>query len=381
MRIAYLGDPNNDHTRRWVGYFAQRHTCALFCDPPVLRPIQGVEIICPPMGTLRKIAAFKIIRHPYSNNYFKAAPYAKFVSHWRPDVVHGFEALAFGYATAACNRFPTVLTPWGNDIFEWPKQSAFARHLVKKALRNVGAISTNAPGLEEFLQAEYGVDPSRVDCFSWGADLGVFQPCTEEEARAFGKRFNIPETARVVLSPRRMKPYWGIEIIAEAVPEIVRRLGQKVMVVFLRASGDLAFEAQLKEQLESSGYGGNVRFIQEKLTPGDMAAAFTRAEVFVSIPQTDLLSSTLIEGMACGCVPVVADLPLYHARVTEGENGFYVPERTSSVLAATIERAMEDKDLRHAISQRNVELAKENDNWQVASARMEALYRRVMEKK
>lgn len=381
MRIAYLGDPNNIHTRRWVGYFAQKHTCALFCDPPVLRPIQGVEIICPPMGVLRKVLAFKLVRHRYSNNYFKAAPYKEFVSHWKPDVVHGFEALAFGFSTAACRRYPTILTPWGNDILDWPRKSMFARYLVKKALRGVDVISTNAPGLEQFLEREYKIDPHKVDCFSWGIDLEIFHPEITDEARLLAKRYNISETARVILSPRKMKPYWGIGTIAEAVPELVRRLGPNTVVVFLRAGGDPAYEAQLHEQIELAGYAANVRFVPEKMKPGEMAAWFNRANLFISMPETDLLSLTVLEGMGCGSVPILADLPAYHTRVNEEENGFYMAERSAAALVDAVEKALSDRERLKAIATRNIELIQENDDSRHASARMEALYRQVISNK
>jgi len=381
MRIAYLGDPNNIHTRRWVSYFAQKHTCALFCDPPVLRPIQGVEIICPPMSALRKAVAFKLIRHRYSNNYFKAAPYKEFVTHWKPDVVHGFEALAFGFATAACHRFPTILTPWGNDIFDWPRESAVARYLVKRALRGVDLISTNAPGLEDFLEREYKIDPRKVECFSWGIDLEIFRPEQVDEARLMAKRYNISENARVILSPRRMKPYWGIGQIAEAVPELVRRLGPDTVVVFLRAFGDPAYEAQLRDQIAATGFGENVRFVQEKMSPVEMAAWFNRASIFISIPQTDLLSLTVLEGMACGCVPILADLPSYRARVADEENGFYLGENTAEALTAAVERALSDRERLKAIAARNIQLTQEQDDQHKASTRMESLYRQVISKR
>lgn len=374
MRIAYLGDPSNNHVRRWVEHFARKHTCALFCDPPVMRPIQGVEIICPPMSTLRKAVAFKMIRHPYSNNYFKASTYRNYLSHWRPDLVHGFEALAFGYATARCNRFPTVLTPFGNDIFDWPRQSVIARYLVKRALRGVDAISTNAPGLETYLQEEYGVDPARVDCFSWGADLEIFQPGLVDEARVFGKRFAIPDDAQVVLSPRKMKPYWGIELIAEAVPEIIRRMGGKIVFVFLRSSGDADFEAQLRQRLEDQGYAANVRFVTERLTPDEMAAAFNRANAFISVPKTDLLSCTVMEGVACGCAAVLADLPYYHSRVQEGIDGFYVSEYNAEALADAVQKALSADLGKNAV---NAEETRLQDDWNISVAKMEALYKRT----
>ncbi|MCX7016297.1 MAG: glycosyltransferase family 4 protein [Candidatus Sumerlaeota bacterium] len=381
MRIAYLGDPNNLHTRRWVSFFVNRgHACAVFCDPPVLRPFEGVEIICPQMSLLRKAIAFKLIHHPYSNNFFKAGPYRAAVAHWRPDLVHGFEALAFGYATAACRRRPTVLTPWGNDLFDWPQRSKVARFLVARAMKGAWAISTNAPGLETYLEREYGVPREKVDCFSWGVDLRTFHPGLEEEAAAFGKRHEIPAGARVILSPRMMKPYWGVGLIAEALRAIVERLGARTVVVFLRGFGSADYERELRRLVENRGLAAHARFIEERLAPSEMAAAFNRAGVFLSIPETDLLAATVLEGMACGCAPILADLPFYHQRVEDGRNGFYLQRRSADGVADAVTRAFENPERLKDMARFNTALIAEKDDWLTCAKRMEALYERLVKR-
>lgn len=375
MRIAYLGDPSNPHTRRWVNHFSNLgHSCAIFCDPPILKPFEGVEIICPRMGLARKAIAFKLVHDPYSNNRFKAGPYGAAVRRWHPDIIHGFEALEYGYSTVAWRGVPRVLTPWGRDIFDWPKKSKLASFLVRRALRGATVISTNAPGLEDFLEIEYGIDPVHVECFSWGMDSRIFHPNLTEESQAFARRAGVPEGARVVLSPRTMEPYWGVGLLADALGQIVQRVGPNVVAVFLRDYGDGDYEAELRNRISAAGLTPNARFVSEPLEPSEFAAAFNLAELFFSAPETDLLAVSILEGMACGCPPVLADLPYYHCRVQDNENGFFLKERTPAAVADTIVRAMAEPQRLADIGRRNAEQIAKTDDWRQCARKMEEIY-------
>jgi glycosyltransferase involved in cell wall biosynthesis len=59
--------------------------------------------------------------------------------------------------------------------------------------------------------------------------------------------------------------------------------------------------------------------------------------MFVSVPETDLLSISVLEGMACGCVPILADLPAYRTRIVDGENGFLFEPGNADDLISKID--------------------------------------------
>ncbi|OPZ04341.1 MAG: Glycosyl transferases group 1 [candidate division BRC1 bacterium ADurb.BinA364] len=105
-----------------------------------------------------------------------------------------------------------------------------------------------------------------------------------------------------------------------------------------------------------------------------MAAAFNRADVFLSLPETDLLSTTVLEGMACGCAPILADLPYYRSRVEHGKNGFYLAERTPDAIARAIEEAYSSPKRLAAMARENERLIALEDDAAKCGARMEALY-------
>lgn len=56
----------------------------------------------------------------------------------------------------------------------------------------------------------------------------------------------------------------------------------------------------------------------------------------VSAPTSDGVSSSIIEGMACGAVPVASDLPTVREWVEHGENGLLVEPRDIEALSDAI---------------------------------------------
>ena len=127
-------------------------------------------------------------------------------------------------------------------------------------------------------------------------------------------------------------------------------------------------------QIEREGLAPQARIVSETLSPSEMAAAFNRADLFVSCPETDFLASTILEGMACGCVPILADLPYYRSRIEDGAHGFYFTDRAPESLAATIENAFSNPERLNDIRLRIASEAPEKDDWAKCARRMEEIY-------
>ncbi len=383
MRICLFATADNPHVLRWTRFLAGRgHELLCLCDRP--GPHGFLELPpCPvehPLPNLAEaVLCFKILRIRHGWYFFRARTFRAAARRFRPDVVHGMEALSYGYATARCGGFARVLTPWGVDILHDPKQSRVARWLVTHALRNVEAITTNMPNLAEVAVKEFGADPERVRPFSWGVDREIFHRGYEKEREALRERWQIAPDAVVFLSNRQIREHWGVPEVAEAALRVAAQ-EPKAVFVFLRGRGDPALEERLRRRFEEAGVARQVRWVGEYLGPRDMAAALNLAVAFVNVPRTDLLSLSLLEGMACGCAPVAADLPAYRERLRDGENALLVARPgDSEALAAALLRVARDPQLRQRFAERNAALIAEKDDWARCAPKMEEVYRWALE--
>jgi glycosyltransferase involved in cell wall biosynthesis len=381
MRIAFLATADNIHTQRWARFLAScGHDLTVLCDRMPENPLEGIRFVNPEMRLVTKILAFKLFPKPYGYNYYKRFPYRRELKRLRPDIVHAFEALGYGYALACCGAFPKVLTPWGNDILYDPANSRIAHFLVSRALRAADIITTNYVELADHLTKNFAIPQSKIRPFSWGVDLTIFHPGYSEEVKALRQKLSLPPAARIILSNRMMKPYWGIGVIADALPAVFREITE-AHAIFLRGAGDAIFENEIREKFRRAGILERIRFVSEYLTEKEMATFLNLAEAFVSCPSTDLLSISVLEGMACGCAPVLADLDAYRTRIRHGENGLIFRPGDSADLAEKLIMLLRHPECKPRFASINIPLINEKDNWHKNAPRLVAIYEELLSRK
>ena len=348
MRITLIANPDNLHVRRWIDFLAGRgHELTLVTDPfTAARPAACRSIVLPRWNLLTNILAYKLTPKPYGNNLWKFLHVRPLVRASRPEVVHGFEAFNNGLATAWAGPYPRVLTPWGVDVHHDAFASPLGRFCVTRAVRGVDMVSTNDETLATFLAERFGVAPERVRAFTWGVDLDIFSSTLSGAAQRWRRELDIPAAAPVVLSSRNFLAYWGIDLLLDAVPAVLRERPEAVLVFLRGAGGDPEYLAAARRRAQTEGWAGSVRFVERVLEPAELAGLFNLAEAFVSIPRTDLLAQTVLEGMACGCLLVLADHVQYRKHARPGENAVVLKAYSAAGVAGALLEALGNAPLR-----------------------------------
>ena len=90
-----------------------------------------------------------------------------------------------------------------------------------------------------------------------------------------------------------------------------------------------------------------------------MADLFRRSRVAVSPSIHDGTPNTLLEAMACGCVPVAGDIESLHEWITPGINGLLVDPSDPQALAEAILVALENQELYQRALTHNTQLIAE----------------------
>lgn len=380
MRIALLANPDSVHTRRWVRFLSERgHVLLLIADPHTTHRPEGAETVVPRWGAISNAVAFGLTPRPHGNALWKFLHYRPLIRRFAPDVVHGFEAYYSGLATALAGPYARVLTPWGKDVEHDADKGPVWRTIIGQSLRRSDRISTNDETLTDLLVHKFDVDRRKIACFSWGADPKLFHPGLDAEAVAWRDRLEIPPDAPVIFSPRRFDPYWGADLLMDAVPTVARENPGAVFVILAGFADEPFLESGIRK-LKDAGLEPRVRWIREAVSPGAMGALFNMSDVFVSLPRTDLLASTVIEGMACGCYPILSDLPAYarHAPLAAagGRNSRIVFERTGRAVAEAILQSVspEFAAQRRAAGEFNASRMAMLEDANVNMARMERVY-------
>jgi asparagine synthase (glutamine-hydrolysing) len=144
----------------------------------------------------------------------------------------------------------------------------------------------------------HGIAPDRVAIIPGGADLERFRPAPDRAAvRA---RLGLPADRPLVLTVRNLEPRMGLDVLVEAVPGLVARVADALVVI----AGAGPLRAELEARVAALGLGPHVRFTGW-VPEADLPGYYQAADLFV-LPTRELEGFGLVtvEALAAG-TPVV----------------------------------------------------------------------------
>lgn len=230
----------------------------------------------------------------------------RLLKHFRPDfiVLYQVNITAFVAALAKKKGIPTMAIAIGSDVLIMPKRAWIFKKMLTYTLNHSDAFSANTPYLMEQMKRYCKTNkPSAL------SHLGI-NPIKAE------KKENI------VFSNRLHKPLYRIENIIQAFATFVSKSEYNDWKLVVAAEGN---EDKLKELADSLGIVEKVEFVGW-LSGEENAKYYAKSRIFVSIPQSDSMPTSLLEAMSAGCIPVISDLPSYRGLVEHGRNALVVSD-------------------------------------------------------
>ena len=385
LRIAVLGDFDGVHTRSWIRWFIDRgHDMHCISYYPPRDPIVGATVhvlraratndsnstsrggpMWPPGAGLRRSISARapgLERIAHALRYRRAG-LARVVRRIAPDVFHAHFVVEHGFYGAVAGYHPYVVTAWGSDILVEPERDPVSRLIAKWTLRRADALTSNNRYMAERMIA-LGAPREKVHVITLGADRFFL----EERERSVNLRPPDDTRRPRIISTRAHEPLYNINEIIDAYTLVARKCSGARLVI--AHGGSLTPELTRK----AVSVEGAIEFLGF-VDPNAFREALHDAEVFVSIPSSDGTSVALLQAMAAGCFPIVSDLPTQQELVEGGANGFRVPLHGPPALAAAIERALADPDLRRRATEANRQLVESRGLNENEMQRMEELYR------
>ena len=220
---------------------------------------------------------------------------------FNPSVIHVHQANSFGYIASKANkkRYPQVLTTWGDDVLIFPHKNFIYRRLVRTSLLASDAITADAEIMKTAIHAIIGKTP--VEVINFGIELQDI-PAIPKENMLYSNRlhddlYNIDKIITGSVSFLKSNPSWKLRIAGKG-------SNTEKLIQLVR-------DLQLENQIEFVGF----------LAPTENLENYLKSKVYISIPNTDGTSVSLLEAMAYGCLPIVSDLPANREWITAGENG------------------------------------------------------------
>lgn len=361
MKICYIADAANIATQEWVNYFARKgHDIHLISSSPREGYLDGVQLH---QLTVPLPQKFWVVLRSI-NALTRIIKVRRLVKRIKPDIIHAHFITTNGFLGATSGFHPLVLTAWGSDILLLPKQSFYWRFLVKYALKRADLVTCNSEVLRRGLVG-LGVAPTKIRIIYNGIDTQKFKPQPGKEFRTRLGLQGVP----VVISTRKLRPIYNVEMLVKAVPLILERMPQVSFII--------AGYGERKEYLEglaaSLGVSENVRFVGW-ITHDELPAYLTSSDIYVSTSLSDGTSVSLQEAMACELAPVVTDLPANREWIKDGGNGFIVPINNPQALAEKIIYLIENKEIGQRFGKASRKTIKERAEYKEEMSKMGKLY-------
>jgi L-malate glycosyltransferase len=352
MRVLIVSDAASVHTSRWAEALRDQGNDVQVAS---FRPahITGVAV--------HQLPTFGLARA----GYVLAVPaLRRLAARWQPELVHAHYLTSYGFIAAAARLRPLVVTAWGSDVLVSPQESALARWLAAFALRHADEVTTVAEHMNAPVLA-MGAPAHKLTVVPFGVDTSLFKPPAQPLAA--------PPPLRII-STRNFAPVYSVHTLLDA----AQQLQGGCLALQLSLVGQGPLQAELQAQVQAAGLHDVTQFHGHVDHPA-LAALLGHAHVFVSTSVSDGNSVSLFEALACGCFPVVTDIPANHDWIEHGRNGLLFKSGDAAALAACIRRAAADAPLREAAAGINRRQVEQRANWQHSVQGMRTIYSRVLQ--
>ena len=246
----------------------------------------------------------------------------------------------------------------------------------RRLMRLADSLVAANPSERAQMVCHYGASPEKICIVPLGADLSLFQPLPQAQARAeLGLG---PEP--LVLFVGRIEALKGIDTLLEALNQMLAgwpagQAAPRLLVVGgsvqpgVRPRGELGRLMALTEELDLAGH---VDFIGAQ--PQEQLPCYYAAADVVAMPSLyESFGLVAVEAMACGTPVVASRVGGLAYTVQDGVSGLLTPERDPGALAAALQRVLTDPALRARLSTQATEVAR-RFSWSAVADMIEDIY-------
>jgi glycosyltransferase involved in cell wall biosynthesis len=381
LSILAVGDGSHVVTRA-QGFARRGHRVFLLTTSPSPSGIEGVTELAAPLdhltsgGRLRGVLARCPRPLRRALNYgFSAAAFLRAARSCRPDIVHVHSAWNhYGWIAALLGARPLVVTPMGSDVAPFEERSqpeTTAEWMTRRLLRQADYITPPSDFLVDIIN-RLGDLSKRTERIIWGIPLDRF---TRRDASDLRRRLSLAPNARVIVSPKILRPLYRIHLLVEAMA-IVRRSCPDAVLVMSEYVADAEYQDRIVRRIAELGLGDHTRF-SGSVAESEMPAFYSMAEVSIAIPPRDGMPLALFESLACGTPQILSRLPRYEEIVQHEESTYFVDPNPESI-AAGIVRLLRDEALRSRIARQGRRIVEEQANLDEQVARVEKRFRELV---
>ena len=396
MKILFVADGRSPTAQNWIRHFVERGDDVFLASTFQCNldfPLKRLEITPVAFSAVKKRLSTPAQRNASSRILGlrtlirqwlgpltiprSAKKLRAFIHEIQPDIVHAMRvpyegmlaaaALTGGFDTSGKSARSTqpprfLVSIWGNDFTLHAPSTPLMKHYTRMTMQTVDALHADCKR-DIRLAREWGLSvdkPTLVVPGNGGIRSDVFYPNAE------------PAKNPVIINPRGFRAYVRNDVFFKSIPLV---LAKRKDARFICSS--MAGESQVIQWIKELKIEHAVQ-LNPSMSHTQMGDVFRSAQIVVSPAIHDGTPNSLLEGMACGCFPVVGDLESIREWITHGQNGLLVNPNDPQSIADGILLAIEREDLRQEAAGLNAKIISARAEYEMNMKRVEEFYEIVI---
>jgi glycosyltransferase involved in cell wall biosynthesis len=307
VKILFLGDLQHPNSQNWVSALRKFGGCQ----------VQTWSLPWPSgvIGKLHRIFAFVISPLILKLRIF----------FFKPDIIIGYRITSYGFLAALLGDKNIVIASQGDsDMIAVFQKKNTLQHKIKikmarYAIRKSELIHVWSNQMAKSIY-DLCAEKSKIFVMHRGIDLDNFNSSNKRSYSALD-----------IIVTRSLYPEYRHNIIIQAM-SILR----DTQIPFtLKIIGSGIDEKKLKELVTKLNLRNEITFFG-RLNNESIIEELENSNVYVAMPITEGVSSSLLEAMACHCIPVVTNLEANRLLIEHNKNGFLINIDDTQQLAITL---------------------------------------------
>lgn len=259
-----------------------------------------------------------------------------------------------------------IITTYGSEIYSTNKKNILYRSLLKKILDKSLLITSTSKEMKNCLEKEFSIHSEKIRNFSLGLDTDLFYP-----------KKRVDKKTKVWIINRRMHPHYNtLETINGFINYINNgNLGKLIVIL---GDYDHNYYEKIKSLFDFEKYKKNIQIIDKFLDRKDLSSFLQISNFSISTPLTDQLSSSILESIACGAVPILFNLNSYEEIITN-QSCIVMKHRTTEAFEEIFLKTSKMKTEQVSkIAIKGVQYIIENESSKSVLPKVNSLYRGLL---
>lgn len=284
----------------------------------------------------------------FLGDFLRGSLIARQIRSFNPDLVHALELQNAGYATAVAYKMlrsrpkpKLLITNYGSEIV-WFKQ--FPSHL--KKLKELMQIA-------DAFSAECSRDVQLAKEIGFAGEVMITIPVSGGiDKNQLASQSNLQELhSRKSISIKGYQNVWGQALVAlRAIESVAPSLDGYTVELFSCNQETVAAAKKLKAKS-----GLDIRIYKKhQLTHAEVLGLMRRSRVYIGLSKSDGISTSMIESMSQGAVPIQSNTSCGNEWIRNGQDGYLVAHDDWQSVASNLLHVLQDDEFTLAAQAKNL---------------------------